>query len=190
MKHTCGIYKITNTKTGDCYYGQSVDIEGRIKQHFNSNFRKAHPCKLYKAMKRYGVKNFDWEIIKECHPTALKINLQTVLAGNKAKYNVSKGNKSNRGYRETSLDSVARFVDVSRFKLTHDLVEKGLYTPGNMYHRKPVAKVSLKTGKVIKKFTSVLTAEKTMSSAKSSNHISEVCRGLRTSAYGYGWKFI
>ena len=32
---TQGIYKITNTKTGESYIGKSVNIEQRIKQHQN-----------------------------------------------------------------------------------------------------------------------------------------------------------
>ena len=187
---TIGIYKITNTITGDAYYGQSVDIEGRLVQHFNSKFRKSKPCALYHAMRRYGAKNFTSEIVEVCHPSALKTTLAKVLSENEAKYNVSKGSKSNRGYRETSLSSAARFVGEGRYKFTKNLIEKGMYVPVEQHNRKPVAKLNLKTGKRIKKYQSVLEAEKDMSSAKSSNHISEVCRGIRRFAYGYGWEFI
>ena len=35
-----GIYKITNKITGDCYIGQSIDIEKRWKEHINSSKNK------------------------------------------------------------------------------------------------------------------------------------------------------
>ena len=59
-----GIYKITNKINGNSYIGQSSNIENRIQQHF---FYYEHENSvLHSAIKKYGGKNFSWEILEEC----------------------------------------------------------------------------------------------------------------------------
>ena len=62
-----GIYKITNLINNKIYIGKSVDIFRRFAQHKspyeherNANFP------LYQAFKKYGIKNFDFQILEEC----------------------------------------------------------------------------------------------------------------------------
>lgn len=58
-----GIYKITNLINGHAYIGQSKDIERRWQDHqFYSNDNTA----IHTAFKKYGIKNFSFEIIEEC----------------------------------------------------------------------------------------------------------------------------
>jgi len=64
----CGIYKITNTQTNQCYVGQSVNIIERWEQHIKGN-----TTKLGKAFKDYGLENFTFEILEECSPLYLDI---------------------------------------------------------------------------------------------------------------------
>lgn len=64
-----GIYKITNKITGDCYIGQSIDIEKRWKEHINSSKNKnssEYQKILYRAFRKYGVNNFTFEILETC----------------------------------------------------------------------------------------------------------------------------
>ena len=58
---TCGIYKITNKITKESYIGASKDIENRFYQHSHNN-----STYLGKIIKKYGVENFKFEILKEC----------------------------------------------------------------------------------------------------------------------------
>lgn len=52
------IYKITNKQNGKIYVGQTInDLEFRFNQHCRKG------CYLYEAIKKYGVENFDKEII-------------------------------------------------------------------------------------------------------------------------------
>ena len=64
----CGIYKITNLKTGMCYVGQAVNISDRWKQHIKRGIGADTPTrnKLYPAMIENGVENFSFELIEEC----------------------------------------------------------------------------------------------------------------------------
>lgn len=64
MKSICGIYKITNKLNGKCYIGQSNDIHRRWKQELAPN-AKLNPH-LARAFEKYGIDNFEFEIIEEC----------------------------------------------------------------------------------------------------------------------------
>lgn len=65
--NTCGIYKIVNKATNQCYVGQSQRIEKRIKEHFRllrwGNHTNPH---LQNAFNKYGEDNFYGAIEVEC----------------------------------------------------------------------------------------------------------------------------
>jgi group I intron endonuclease len=63
-----GIYKITNKINGKCYIGQSVDIAKRWREHTGWSFNKKRPeyeYPLYRAIRKYGIESFLFEIIEE-----------------------------------------------------------------------------------------------------------------------------
>lgn len=65
----CGIYKVTNKTNGKCYIGQSTNIEFRWSQHRTRPFQKSsenYNCKFYRAIRKYGLENFDFEVVEEC----------------------------------------------------------------------------------------------------------------------------
>lgn len=99
---TCGIYKITNLKTGECYIGQSVDVKKRIYDHLKAACGVDTPKDnlLYQAMKKYGIENFSIELLQECTNQELNqkekyfIELyQSHIYG----YNKTSGNKTRVG---------------------------------------------------------------------------------------------
>ena len=59
----CGIYKITNLCNGKIYIGQSVDIQRRWRDHKNCTSDYA----LYRAFRKYGLENFQFDVIEECN---------------------------------------------------------------------------------------------------------------------------
>ena len=67
-KTKCGIYKITNTQTDECYIGQSVDVYKRWNDHCKCGLGIDTPPgnKLYKAIQDYGLENFTFELLAEC----------------------------------------------------------------------------------------------------------------------------
>lgn len=64
----CGIYKITNKKSGLCYIGQAVNIAERWKQHAKCGLGIDTPTqnKLYRAMLKEGLTNFTFELLESC----------------------------------------------------------------------------------------------------------------------------
>jgi group I intron endonuclease len=62
-----GIYKITNLTNGDCYVGQSVNIEKRWKDHIHTSTNKKvvnYKYPLYNSIRKYGTENFKFEILE------------------------------------------------------------------------------------------------------------------------------
>lgn len=66
-----GIYKITNLINNNCYIGQSTNIEARFKNHRerpfypNNEKNQEYNKVLYRAIRKYGLNNFHFEIIEE-----------------------------------------------------------------------------------------------------------------------------
>lgn len=97
IKKICGIYKITNLKTQQCYIGQSVDVAQRWKDHIKCGLGidASATNKLYNAMQNDGVWNFTFELIEECSRADLdKKEKQWIemYQSNIYSYNSTKGN--------------------------------------------------------------------------------------------------
>ena len=63
-----GVYKITNKLNGDCYIGSSKDIGKRWKNHIylHESKGKHYEYSLYRAMRKYGIENFEFEVLELC----------------------------------------------------------------------------------------------------------------------------
>ena len=68
IKTICGIYKITNQVTDECYIGQSIDVAKRWKDHAKCGLDIDRPQgnKLYKSMIEDGIWNFTFELLEQC----------------------------------------------------------------------------------------------------------------------------
>ena len=66
-----GIYKIINKVNGKIYIGQSVSIENRWSSHKSEFKKNKYDTKLYRAMHKYGLDNFELEVIEECAQSEL-----------------------------------------------------------------------------------------------------------------------
>ena len=84
----CGIYKITNIITGDFYIGSSKDIKRRWANHKCPSSLKRFPNnQLYQDMRKYGVDNFDFQILAEVEESFLKEREQYFIETLKPTYN-------------------------------------------------------------------------------------------------------
>ena len=97
-KTCCGIYKITNLQTNECYIGQSLDIDKRWKDHCKCGLGIDTPVgnKLYKAINDYGLENFTFELLAECTKEELDSKEKYFIELYQAKeygYNSTGGNK-------------------------------------------------------------------------------------------------
>lgn len=63
----CGIYKLVNTATGQCYVGQSQRMQKRIKEHFRLLRLNKHPNQhLQRSYNKYGAAAFYGAVEVEC----------------------------------------------------------------------------------------------------------------------------
>lgn len=93
-QNVCGIYKITNQKTGECYIGQAVDVRKRWYDHAKAMIGIDTPQNnlLYAAAQKYGLDDFTFELLLECKPNELDI---------KEKYFIELYNSNTFGYNRT-----------------------------------------------------------------------------------------
>lgn len=66
----CGIYKIENKINQKIYVGQSINIMRRWAAHkidaFNKKLSQKYKSALYSAIRKYGLQNFNFEILERC----------------------------------------------------------------------------------------------------------------------------
>ena len=91
-----GIYKITNTITGDFYIGSSKNVKRRWESHkWPSRWNKCPNNPMYLDMQKYGLDKFVFEILAEVEPEHLKEIEQQFIETLKPTYN---------NYRAKGLD--------------------------------------------------------------------------------------
>lgn len=64
-----GIYKITNQLNNKVYIGQSINIKKRFNCHIWEAFNEKqipYNYAINRAIRKYGIKNFELEVIEEC----------------------------------------------------------------------------------------------------------------------------
>lgn len=129
-----GIYKYQNKLNGKIYIGQSLDIEKRYKQHLYDALNRAdRGSGVDLAIKKYGIKNFDFMVIEEC-PTA--------LLDERERYWISYYDSYNNGYNRTPGGNVLRGNDHPRAILDEDQV----------WEIRELYKMRVKRNKVFKMF--------------------------------------
>ena len=88
MQKICGIYKITNTVTGDFYIGSSKNVKQRWESHkWPSSWKRFPNNQLYKDMQEYGLDKFDFQVIAEVEESFLKEKEQQFIETLKPTYN-------------------------------------------------------------------------------------------------------
>ena len=91
-----GIYKITNLINNQLYIGKTNNFERRWKDHQRLAFSEGHKeydKTLYKAIRKYGIENFSFEIIEELEDYS--------IAGKREQYWISYYNSYYNGYNES-----------------------------------------------------------------------------------------
>lgn len=120
----CGIYKIENKINHKIYIGQSIDIKTRWTAHKRcSKYNDKKDYRLYQAINKYGLDNFDFSIIEECKPQ---------LLNEREIYYIQQYDSYNNGYNMTyggsGLNGITRNrnyapKNISQFCGTNDVVE-------------------------------------------------------------------
>ena len=90
ITNKCGIYKITNTITGDYYIGSSVNIRRRLWKHELALIGNYHANPhLQNAWNKYGKDCFEFTIVLLCDVENKLYYEQVLIDGLKPRYNIA-----------------------------------------------------------------------------------------------------
>ena len=198
------IYQITNTINGKIYIGKTEStIEERFKEHCKDAFsRNKEKRPLYAAMRKYGINNFQVELIEETdRPNEREIYWIEQKISFKNGYNATIGGDG-RPYLDRDL-IIKTYLEVQNIQKTSEICHCDSHSVHNIlssYHipiitqqevnKKQFGKIIKqysKKGELLNIFPSVKDAAKSIK--KPSAHISQCANGKRKSAYGFIWKF-
>lgn len=214
---SCGIYLIRNKINNKVYIGLSVNIEERWQHHCSlylkkdNNKEKNKP--LYLAFNKYGIENFDFQILEECSISELserekyyiKLYDCCILDGRDKGYNLTRGGEGylvNDYYHIYELwksglnqKTIAQIVKTDEATVIRALNSFNIDSHTRRSRSAKQAKKSkCKPVKQYDKNMNYITCYnsiKEASEATNTNNgdISKVCAGKRKSAGGYVWKW-
>lgn len=203
------IYKINNQINGKIYIGKTLSsIEERWKEHCKDY--KKERCKkrpLYRAMNKYGIENFTIEQVEECSSEVVnerEIYWIEQYGSFKYGYNATAGGDGKQYldydlvyslYKEgKNLTEISKILKcdthsvtkiLNNFNVSHEeRVERAI-----SQNRIPVFMIDKDTNEILNSFAGLQEAENFLGKTRSKQHIAEVCKGKRITAYGYKWKF-
>lgn len=159
------IYVISNDINDYKYVGQTINnLSKRFREHINeANFGGCNSI-LHNAILKYGKEHFYINEISR-HVATTKNELIDILSSEEVKW-ISKLNTIRpNGY---------------------NILEGGNRPP--IQELRPIDQYS-KNGKLLKSFSSIIEACESLDRNASSSHISECCRGILCTAYGYIWRY-
>lgn len=213
----CGIYKIENLINGKVYIGKSVDTQKRFRTHINDSFNENKPeynHLIHKAIRKYKVENFSFDIIEECNESELNsremywIHIYDccVLDGRDKGYNMTRGGEGSSSIdvyqvyklwdEGLSIAEIAEKLNCDRHAISIRVKEYSNYTQDEHKNRRYdlVAKSRQKEicqydlmGNFINQYDSVLEA-----SEKTGIGYRTICsniQGQTNSAGGFQWRY-
>ena len=122
MNTIIGIYRITNTITGDFYIGSSKNVKRRLASHkWPSRWRKYSNNPMYQDMKKFGVDKFELEILAEVEEEKLKEKEQEFIEALQPTYN----NRNANGLDiERTKETKKEYQKSSKHKESHRKSQK------------------------------------------------------------------
>ena len=118
----CGIYKITNTITGDFYIGSSKNVKRRWESHkWPSTWKRLPNNPMYIDMKQYGIDKFEFQVIEEVEEGFLKEKEQQFIETLNPTYNDRNAN----GFDfERQKESQKEYKKTEKYKKSHKESQK------------------------------------------------------------------
>ena len=116
----CGVYKITNLKNNNHYIGSAITKKrslNRLYIRFRNHFFNHHkPFPISRAIKKYGVHNFSWEILEFTEISTTRARETHYIQTLKPEYNILESGESSLGYKHTpdTLEKMKSVYNVER----------------------------------------------------------------------------
>ena len=197
------IYQITNLLNGKIYIGKTEStIEERFKEHCKDAFSRIKEKRpLYAAMRKYGIHNFQIELIEETDiPNEREVYWIERKQSFKYGYNATRGGDG-RPYLDRDL-IITTYLEVQNINKTSEICHCDKESVHNILINNNIPILSQQEinkkdyGKIVKQYSKngdLLAVFSTINEAarsinKPSGHISECINGKRKTAYGFIWK--
>lgn len=200
------IYKWTNIITNKVYIGKTTREKQRKQEHLKD--RKRYDFAFYRALNKYGVENFTYEVLFETYSNS-KEKINIVLNALETYYIKKYSSRDKRyGYNLTSGGDGGKGVKLSKEqRLLRSERMKGEKNPmygkhlsenqrklliesrigHRPYNNKEVIQLSL-DGNYINEYESALKAALSVGKYNDRSNITKACKQGRT-ALGYKWKY-
>ena len=213
---SCGVYLIRNKINNKVYIGLSVNIEERWQYHRSSYLKEDGKEKnkpLYLAFRKYGIDNFDFQILEECLISELSEKEQyyiklydcCILDGRDKGYNLTRGGDGQltydyhyiyelwkSGLNQKRISQILKIGEttviraLNSFNIDSHTRRSRAVSESNKDRRKPVKQYD-KNMNYIACYDSIAEAGRATNTDK--GDIGKVCAGKRKSAGGYVWKW-
>ena len=140
MKNTGYIYRIYNCVNGKSYIGQTIDLEKRIKDHFNGYGSEL----IYHAIQKHGAEALKWEILEsdveeEVLDKMEKLYIRFFDSMKPNGYNLVPGGIGARGYKWTQ-EQRQKTSERLKGEKNHQYGKPGTFT-GRKHTNKTRAKI-------------------------------------------------
>lgn len=189
------IYKITNKINGKCYIGETKQYDYRKRWRKHKDYGGC-PI-LDSAFKKYGLKNFTFEILIICFDeNRFSIEKEYIKRYNSVSpngYNIKEGSDTGMSHTDKSKEKISE--SLKKYYKTEDSKSKAKVNVES--HRKAMAKaVGTKVaqydldGNFIAAYSSVAEAARQVSSIKSKTSIQDCIHQRTKTGLGYVWKII
>ena len=130
-KTISGIYSITNTVNSKMYYGSSINVWGRKRQHWHSlRMGKHRNQHLQAAWNLYGESAFVFALVEEASVDDLVAVEQRYLDGNESGYNIGESADAPARGRKRSPETIAKMSAARRGKPLSEAHKKALSLAG------------------------------------------------------------
>ena len=191
------IYKWTNTLNNKSYIGQTVHPEKRYKRHLNDAFKENVDTHFYRALRKYGVESFTYEVLETVESEQLNDReiywIEYYDTYNNG-YNETKGGLGTSGFKwsdEAKQQHSERMTIINRKNFS------GKVSPLKGKHFRPKtdeekAKVSKTVyqytvdGEFIQEWPSTAECGR---NGVNQGHVASCCRGDKRQFKGYLWSY-
>ena len=118
MEKISGVYKITNTITGDSYIGSSKNVKRRLEEHKRQSvWNRCSNNPMYLDFQKYGVDKFAFEILAEVEEDSLKETEQQFIETLKPTYNDRNANgRDFERYKEYNKEYQKEYQKTDKYK--------------------------------------------------------------------------
>lgn len=199
------IYKIINKVNNKLYIGQtSSTLQKRWCEHIKDSKKGLINRPLYSAFDKYGIENFEMVLLEETDsPSEREIyyiqKLRTYIGFKDSNgYNATLGGEGSTKLlwdkekeqelyitytRTKSVKKTAEILGHDKSSISKKLKEMGFKIEGRS--KKAVYKIDEDTEEILEWFPSASEAARHLGVNQKDSHIGKVCRGERTTAYGF-----